>query len=113
MGIMQHHTVVATTWSEEEFERVQSWCLQQPSEFFAFQSKPAMNHYQAIVLLPDGSKEGWTDSEEGDQRRQQFLAVLREADNDDGSNPWAWVEVTFGEIEVSIVEPPAKVEAAS
>ena len=41
--------------------------------------------------FPDGSKEGWEESVEGDRRRAEFLKWIAESD------VWCdWVEVIFG-----------------
>jgi hypothetical protein len=54
-----------------------------------------------FMIIPDGSKEGWPGSDEGDARREAFLAEVRRRaaltllDEDD---EWFfdWVEVQYG-----------------
>jgi hypothetical protein len=60
-------------------------------------SEPAMNGYQSFFIPPDGSKEGWTDSDVGDQRRASFILRLDELRYEDGSNVLNWVEVQYGD----------------
>ena len=48
-------------------------------------------------MAPDGSKEGWEDSYEGDRLRDRIVERLAVDDYEDGSSPWSWVEVGFGE----------------
>jgi hypothetical protein len=50
-----------------------------------------MNHYQSIVLAPDGSKEGWEESDTGNDRRRYFIARLKSIGH------WDFISVTFGE----------------
>jgi hypothetical protein len=46
-----------------------------------------VNDYVTFAFLPDGSKEGWGTSDEGDGYRQQFIDLFRFA-YDDGSTPF-------------------------
>jgi hypothetical protein len=52
-----------------------------------------VNGSRAFMVPPDGSKEGWDESHEGDARRHEFVAYLRALAYDDGSSPLSWVEV--------------------
>lgn len=54
------------------------------------------NGYRAFLVPPDGSKEGWDESERGDERRAQFVKWLRSYSYSDGSSPLDWIEVQFG-----------------
>jgi hypothetical protein len=49
------------------------------------------------MVAPDGSKEGWDDSAEGDSRRQHYTVWLVQRVQDD---PWGsldWVELQYGD----------------
>lgn len=48
-----------------------------------------VNAYDTLLIAPDGSKEGWADSDRGDARRDQLVAWLRD-------NYYEWVEVRYG-----------------
>jgi hypothetical protein len=99
MGLMQHNVVVATTWHQERFAEAAQWLSNLPTEDARFYmiGPPMMNREATIVLLPDGSKEGWADSDEGDERRRIFVSFLKTHDYEDGSSPWKFVDVSFGE----------------
>jgi hypothetical protein len=47
----------------------------------------ATNGYQIFVFLPDGSKEGWGTSDDGDLYRERFLQLFSWA-YEDGSSPF-------------------------
>jgi hypothetical protein len=49
--------------------------------------KSVVNDYQSFAFLPDGSKEGWDTSDDGDQYRQQFIDLFSFA-YDDESTPF-------------------------
>jgi hypothetical protein len=54
-----------------------------------------MNSTRSFLVAPDGSKEGWEESDKGDQRREEFVEWLRGQAYNDGSNPLAWIELYF------------------
>jgi len=56
-----------------------------------------INDYRSFVFLPDGSKEGWEDSELGDKYRERFLDLFSFA-YDNGSSPYdvLVVDARFG-----------------
>jgi hypothetical protein len=99
MGLIQHHAVVATTWNEEEYIEILQFIVGldvDDQEFFLFDEKPHINGYRTIVLVPDGSKEGWDESVKGDLRRNNFIKRLTD------NLYWNFVEVSFGEIRSKI-----------
>lgn len=99
MGVENNNAVLATTWSEAALARLGAWISEQPKEWAAlFATVPAISNGKAtIVLCPDGSKEGWDTSNQGDYLRQRFIEELAKDNFDDGSSPWDWVEVGYGE----------------
>ncbi len=94
MGIMAHHAIVITCYNEERIEQA----VTQAKILFggAFHITPSQFGYYSILIAPDGSKEGWEDSDIGDCNRLAFVSWLREQVFEDGSSPFAWVEVRFG-----------------
>jgi hypothetical protein len=58
---------------------------------------PFMNGAESFFVAPDGSKEGWAMSGDGDEFREEFVEWLRAQAYDDGSSPLAWVEVQYGD----------------
>ena len=94
MGLVQHHALIATTSWDERIEKAKAWIdLLEPEdrEFFLI-SPVGVNGETSIVLFPDGSKEGWPQSEQGDVRREQFIEQVLKKDPG-----WMWIEGTFGE----------------
>lgn len=49
-----------------------------------------INGYNSFFIAPDGSKEGWMDSDKGDKNRKKFIKALKK----DGSCDF--VELTYG-----------------
>lgn len=56
---------------------------------------PGMNDTFSFLVAPDGSKEGWVDSDEGDTARDSFISWLRDANGEHGGR-FAWAEVVLG-----------------
>ncbi len=95
MGTIQHHAVIATTPFRDKFKEV--WKRTKEMEGHFVKGKAQINGYRTIVLMPDGSKEGWIVSNAGDEARDAFIALL-ESYALDGGNYWDYVEVSWGEM---------------
>ena len=100
MGIFQHHTVIATTWYYECADKFQEWIdseLNDRERQLIVKAGSWVNGYHTFVLVPDGSKEGWEDSNEGDSLRDRMVwRLVFDNYKDDCGSPWDWVECTFG-----------------
>jgi len=99
MGVMNHNAVVATTWNDKCFDRLMLWLNEQPEQLrnLCLVGEPHTNGERTICIVPDGSKEGWPKSDNVDELRQSLIERLKEDEYEDGSSPWCWVEVGFGE----------------
>jgi len=99
MGIENNECVIATTWNKEAIENIKQWITSldltlQP----LFTILPSLiNGKQTIILAPDGSKKGWKTAQIGNDLRDSFINKLKGFDYEDGSNPFAFVEVGYGE----------------
>lgn len=91
MGYMTHHAVLVTGPVEMEMELrpdVDGFRAALPEVWRPLVVGPipaVVNNYVTYVFAPDGSKEGWADSDLGDQYRQQFADLF--ADKDGWSAP--------------------------
>jgi hypothetical protein len=61
-----------------------------------------MNGYSHFAIMPDGSKEGWADSDNGDEKRQDFKDMLLQ-ENRIG-NYCEFVEVRYGRDDGGVAE---------
>ena len=104
MGVINHNAIIATTLNDEVADSLQKWlarrpkigvCIHEPG--VVIEADFVINGYRTFIMIPDGSNEGWQESGIGDEYRDNFIARLAEDDYEDGSSPWAWVEVGFGE----------------
>jgi hypothetical protein len=96
MGYMAHHAIVVTSWHEgriiEAHGRAVSIGLRPTAV-----TDEAINGYRSFLIPPDGSKEGWDDSDAGDAKRDAFMDIIdKDFAYDDGSNSVEFVCVRFG-----------------
>lgn len=96
MGYIKNHAIVVTATYDNWIEKAHA----KASEIFGAQVTPvspeSINGSRSFLVPPDGSKEGWGESEQGDARREQFKAWLRAQRYEDHSSPLAWVELSYG-----------------
>ncbi len=104
MGTMQHHVVVVTSWNKELIldahkEAVRLRCA------VSDVVEGVINGYQSFFMIaPDGSKEGWDDSQIGDAQRAAFLKWVGRQAYEDGSNSLTVLHATFGELGSAILD---------
>ena len=77
MGYMRHHMIVVTSWDKKLIWEAHMKACEiffQPSHVgnsvgvTPIMTSP-VNHYYTFFVPPDGSKEGWNDSDDGDENR--------------------------------------------
>lgn len=96
MGYEKHQAIIVVGCYQDGIDRAHD----KASTVFPWVSPigPAgMNGWRSFFVPPDGSKEGWTDSDIGDGRRDEFIRYLEGAKYEDGSSPLLWVEVVVDE----------------
>jgi hypothetical protein len=96
MGYLRRHAIVVTGDDYEESKDINA-AHAKATEIFPWVSEicpPQVNGEQSFFIPPDGSKEGWGESEEGDKRRDTFVEWLERF-----SGCVHWVEVCYAEDE--------------
>ena len=95
MGYIRHNAIVVTTWDEKRMGAAVDKAHEIGLSFIG-PSADVVNGYRTMMVIPDGSKEGWDESEYGDTRRQAFRDWLDTYIHGDGSSPFEWVEIAYG-----------------
>jgi len=91
MGTIHHHAIVVTHWDPKAIEiahAVAGVIFPEVSPILHSE----YNGYSSFFIPPDGSKEGWLESDRGDLRRHEFIDWLY-------SHPeytYEWVEIIYG-----------------
>lgn len=96
MGYKRHHAIIVTSWDAKELKDAYNTAC----GIFPIVSnitKMGINNYQSFFVPPDGSKEGWDESNEGDRRRKRFIEYLDQQRYEDGSICLDWVEIQYGD----------------
>ena len=107
MGYMRHHTIVVTgiVFSKELRGGIPADIVdahKKAKTIFPIVSplsQATMNGYRSFFIAPDGSKEGWQPSDQGDLDREAFKRWLNAHRFSDKGSPFDWVEVQFGDDE--------------
>ena len=90
MGYIRHHAIVVTCWEGDQIERAHCKAIEIGLPVSNVVG-PQVNGYSSFFIAPDGSKEGWEDSEDGNEKREAFKAWLP------GDCSYCeWVEVAYG-----------------
>lgn len=95
MGYIRHEAIIITSWDAKAvaFAVINAEALGLTT---IGPSKPTVNGYVTATIVPDGSKEGWDDSDIGDQLRAKFREWLRLQRHSDGGSSLEWVQIAYG-----------------
>lgn len=97
MGYIKHHAIVVTgqhdwydtltlpTIFDARAEAIRCGC-----RLVTEVVGPGINNTSSFLIAPDGSKEGWKESDSGDAARASFIQWLR------ATNYYEWAEVVLG-----------------
>ena len=95
MGYMRHNAIVVTSCNAGAIEAAA--CRARNIGLTVIgPSAELMNGYRSLLVCPDGSKEGWSDSDQGDERRAELRAWMNAQRHEDGSSNLEWVEIAYG-----------------
>jgi len=93
MGYIKHHAIIVTAGDKGNANTGK-----QKAESLGLECTEIVgsriNGYYTFVIIPDGSKEGWADSNKGDEARAEWIKWARSAYT---SGVWLdWALVRFG-----------------
>ena len=99
MGYMRAHAIVVTSWENKAILRAHKKAKEIFGEQVSSVTPTAINGYRSFLIPPDGSKEGWEESNFGDSNRKAFKDWLNSQRYEDGSTNLNWVEVQYNDDE--------------
>lgn len=94
MGYMRHDAIVVTSWSAQWILDAYNQAIDLGLQVLG-PSEEVTNDYRSILICPDGSKEGWPESDTYNQLRLQYIDWLNSVKFSDGSSTLSWVAVSF------------------
>lgn len=99
MGYMRHHAICVTSCLPTAIKEAHQWAMESFKVCAVTEITPvAVNGYQSFFIAPDGSKEGWEDSDVGNQERKDFEDYVSTfLVKKFGYCPLVWIEVQYGD----------------
>lgn len=95
MGYMRHDAIIVTSWKREILE-----AAAQKARDFGLEvlgpSVEVINGISTFLVCPDGSKEGWDESDEFNGKRARFLEYLNGERYEDNSTCLSWAALAYG-----------------
>jgi hypothetical protein len=91
MGYVRHNAIIATTWQEHAATALAEFARSIGAQ--ALVAEEVTNGYITVCIPPDGSKEGWEESDSGDGRRARIKAWLTSQTD----LYFEWCEVAYGD----------------
>ena len=99
MGWIKHNAIVVTHWDSNTsaFKSAHEQAKEVLGEMVSPIVGSPINGYASFLIAPDGSKEGWLDSDLFDERRAEYIEQnLRGSGLD-------WMLLEYGEVEADRV----------
>lgn len=99
MSTVDYEVIIATTEIREAAEELKTriGTLSNHTKILVAFTEGWVNGAVTLFIGPDGSKSGWPEDKEGDRLREWVIQQLESFTYEDGSSPFKWVEVRYGE----------------
>jgi hypothetical protein len=91
MGYICHHAIVVTAFDHKDAETIR-WKAVDLGLTTTNVTDSPVNGYASFMVVPDGSKEGWSASDAGNNQRDEFLEWLTML-----GPTCSWAEVQYGD----------------
>lgn len=86
MGYIRYHAIAVTSRNEDLIKKAHKRATQIFKGRTSSIIESDVNSYQSFFIAPDGSQEGWRESNIGDVQRTTFKDWINEQAFEDGSN---------------------------
>ncbi len=77
MGYIRHHAIAVTMWDDKMAKKLHKKAKELFGHLVTKIIDSGMNSTVSFFIAPDGSKEGWGDSDKGDKNRAEFIAYCK------------------------------------
>lgn len=100
MGYIRHHSIVITSWNKSLLGIVHEKAKQIFETGVSEIVKSKVNEFDSFFIAPDGSKEGWAESNIGNKNRADIIAFIEAQKYEDGGNSIRFAELYYGDDEL-------------
>lgn len=97
MGYIRHHAIAITSWNDKLIKMAHEKAIQIFNDRVSNILMDNINGYKSFFIAPDGSKEGWSESDTGDAQRKMFIDWVNKQAYDDGSNSLSFCVFFYGD----------------
>jgi hypothetical protein len=94
MGYVRHDAIVVTSWRSEAIVEAAAKARECGLEVLG-PSGAATNGIRTLLVCPDGSKEGWPESDAFDAKRAAYIEYLNGVRYEDNSACLSWVALAY------------------
>jgi hypothetical protein len=95
VGYIRHNAIIVTSWDSDRLQKARDVALGMVPGLVSEIIPCRVNGGGSFFVAPDGSKEGWEDSDEGDRQRGDFIAWLNVQRYEDNSTWLSWAEIAY------------------
>lgn len=96
MGYMRHDAIVVTSWRRKAIQEAATRARECGLEVLG-PSAEVTNGISTLLVCPDGSKEGWEESDAFVAKRAKYLEYLNSVRYEDNSSCLSWVALAYGD----------------
>jgi len=82
MGYIRHHTIAVTSFSKERLKECYEKAKKIENINLTSIYASNINSWYTFYVVPDGSKEGWSASKDGDIAREKLIELIKSMDYD-------------------------------
>ena len=97
MGYIRHHAIAVTSWDIGKISIIHEKAVDLFGSIVSELIESPVNTYISFFIAPDGSKEGWSESELHDSKRAKFIKEVNKLKYSDGSNSVRYCEFFYGD----------------
>ena len=97
MGYIKHHGIAVTCGIDEILKEAHIQAKRIFKERTSEILNSETNGYKSFFIAPDGSLEGWAESDKGNKQRDEFVKWVNSKAYEDGSNSISFCEFFYGE----------------
>ena len=92
---MNNECVIATTWNDRAMDKIKAWVETMAYDDYLLFTFTSNKNTETLFLAPDGKD--CDIANQGEALRKQLIDLIKTFNYTDGSNPFYYVEVAYGE----------------